>query len=215
MSDDVEAPHGYNEDGTPAAPYGYLKDGKTPRKSNRGARPGQRGNGNRARRGSSRPGGSKSPSDKVRKEQLIALGDMAIISPLAAASFSPMVAKKFGQKQADALAGDAVILTQYLPHIADGLIVLSQSKPGALAWLDQVEDKAPYLLLANVGIQVAKALVSNHLDPNPRLANAGRLQAAMRAEQLAQMIEQQAAEMGIRIDDGNEPTTVIVDEDAA
>lgn len=211
MSD--EAPHGYNEDGTPAAPYGYLKDGKTPRKSNRGARPGQRGNGNRARRAGVT---SKSPSDKVRKEQLIALGEMGIISPLAAASFSPMVAKKFGQKQADALAGDAVILTQYLPHIADGLIVLSQSKPGALAWLDQVEDKAPYLLLANVGVQVAKALISNHLDPNPRLANAGRLQAAMRAEQLAQAIEQQAAEMGIRIDDGAyEDTAVIPDEDAA
>lgn len=210
--DDDAAPHGYNEDGTPAAPYGYRADG-TPRKSNRGARPGQRGNGNRARRPTGR-GTAKSPSDKVRKEQLIALGEMGIISPLAAASFSPVIAKKFGQKQADALAGDAVILTQYLPHIADGLIVLSQSKPGALAWLDQVEDKAPYLLLANVGIQVAKALVSNHMDPNPRLANAGRLQAAMRAEQLAQAIEQQAAEMGIRIDDGMEPT-VVLDEDAA
>lgn len=213
MSDET-APHGRDENGDPLAPYGYLVDGVTPRKSNRGARPGQRGNGNAARRGGGKRPGPKSPSDKVRKEQLIALGEMGIISPLAAASFSPMVAKKFGQKQADALAGDAVILTQYLPHLADGLIVLSQSKPGALAWLDQVEDKAPYLLLANVGIQVAKALVSNHLDPNPRLANAGRLQAAMRAEQLAQMIEQQAAEMGVRIDDGNEPT-VVLDEDAA
>ena len=213
MSDET-APHGYEDDGvTPRAPYGLRADG-TPRKSNRGARPGQRGNGNRARRTPGRPA-AKSPSDKVRKEQLIALGEMGIISPLAAASFSPVVTKKFGQKQADALAGDAVILTQYLPHIADGLIVLSQSKPGALAWLDQVEDKAPYLLLANVGVQVAKALISNHMDPNPRLANAGRLQAAMRAEQLAQAIEQQAAEMGIRIDDGNEPTTVIPDEDAA
>jgi hypothetical protein len=108
-----------------------------------------------------------------------------------------------------------VILTQFLPDLADGLIVLAQSKPGALAWLDQVEDKAPYLLLANVGIQVAKALVSNHMDPNPRLAKAGRLQAAMRAEQLAAYIESQAAEMGVTINDGNEPTVVLPDEDAA
>lgn len=208
-----EAPHGRGEDGKPLAPYGYLKDGVTPRKSNRGARPGQRGNGNGAR--ARRPGvKASSPSDAQRKDQLCALGEMAIISPLAAASFSPVVAKKFGQKQADALAGDAVILTQFLPHIADGLIVLAQSKPGALAWLDQVEDKAPYLLLANVGVQVAKALVSNHLDPNPRLAKAGRLQAAMRAEQLAAAIEQQAAEMGIVLNDYEE-TAVIPDEEAA
>jgi len=212
---DTEAPHGRDADGTPLAPYGYLKDGVTPRKSNRGARPGQRGNGNRASR-ARRPGVStSSQSDKIRKEQLCALGEMMLVSPLAAASFSPVVAKKFGQRQADALAGDAVILTQYLPGLADGLIVLSQSKPGALAWLDQVEEKAPYLLLANVGIQVAKALVSNHMDPNPRLASAGRLQAAMRAEQLAQAIEAQAAEMGITLNDGNEPTVVLPDEEAA
>lgn len=211
---DEAAPHGRGEDGKPLAPYGYLKDGVTPRKSNRGARPGQRGNGNRAAR--RRPGvKSSSPSDAQRKEQLCALGEMGIIAPLAAASFSPFVANRFGQKQADALAGDAVILTQFLPDIADGLIVLAQSKPGALAWLDQVEDKAPYLLLANVGIQVAKALVSNHMDPNPRLAKAGRLQAAMRAEQLAAYIEAQAAEMGVSIPDGNEDTIPLQDQDAA
>jgi hypothetical protein len=213
MSDEA-APHGRDENGAPLAPYGFLKDGKTPRKSNRGARPGQRGNGNGAR--ARRPGvKASSPSDAQRKEQLCALGEMAIISPLAAASFSPVVAKKFGQKQADALAGDAVILTQFMPNIADGLIVLAQSKPGMLGWLDQVEDKAPYLLLANVGIQVAKALVSNHMDPNPRLAKAGRLQAAMRAEQLAAYIEAQAAEMGVSLNEEYEDTQVIPEQDAA
>lgn len=211
---DEAAPHGRDESGKPLAPYGYLRDGKTPRKGNRGARPGQRGNGNRAR--TRRPGvKASSPTDAQRKEQLLAIGDMTIIAPLAAASFSPFIANRFGQKQTDALAGDAVILTQFMPQLADGLIVLAQSKPGALAWLDQVEDKAPYLLLANVGIQVAKALVSNHMDPNPRLAKAGRLQAAMRAEQLAAYIEAQASEMGVTIPDGNEPTVVLQDEDAA
>jgi hypothetical protein len=211
---DEAAPHGRDENGEPLAPYGYLKDGVTPRKSNRGARPGQRGNGNRARRTPGRPA-AKSPSDKVRKEQLCALGEMMIVTPLATASMTPGVAKKLGQKQADALAGDAVILTEALPQLADGLIVLSQSKPGALAWLDQVEDKAPYLLLANVGIQVAKALISNHMDPNPRLAKAGRLQAAVRTMQLAEAIEQQAAEMGISFAPADEPTVVLQDEEAA
>jgi hypothetical protein len=213
MADEV-APHGRDEGGKPLAPYGYLKDGVTPRKGNRGARPGQRGNGNRA--SARRPGvKASSPTDAQRKEQLCALGEMAIITPLAAASFSPAVVKRIGQKQTDALAGDAVILTEFLPQIADGLIVLDQSKPGLLKWLDQVEDKAPYLLLANLGIQIGRAIVSNHMDPNPRLAKAGRLQAAMRAEQFAMYIEAQAAEMGVSLNEGNEPTTVIPEQEAA
>jgi hypothetical protein len=93
--------------------------------------------------------------------------------------------------------------------------VLDQSKPGLLKWLDQVEDKAPYLLLANLGIQIGRAIVSNHMDPNPRLAKAGRLQAAMRAEQFAMYIEAQAAEMGVSLNEGNEPTTVIPEQEAA
>lgn len=210
---DEKAPHGYDDNGAPLAPYGYLKDGVTPRKSNRGARPGQRGNGNRAAR-TPRAGVKKSANDEARKAQLCALGEMVVISPLAAASMTPGVARRIGQKQSDALAGDAVILTEFLPHLADGLVVLSQSKPGMLAWLDRVEDKAPYLLLANVGVQVAKALVANHMDPNPRLANAGRLQAATRSMQLVEAIEAQAAEMGIEMS-GNEPTMVIPTDEAA
>ena len=211
---DEKAPHGYEEDGvTPRAPYGHRADG-VPRKSNRGARPGQRGNGNRA--ASRRPStAKKSPSDAHRMQQLCALGDMVLISPLTAASMTPGLAKKIGKGQCDALAGDAVILTEYMPKIAEGLIVLSQSKPGMLTWLDQVEDKAPYLLLLNVGVQVGKALVSNHMNPNPRLANAGRLQGAMRAMQLAEMIENAAEEMGISIGSENEPTVPIPDEAAA
>jgi len=140
---------------------------------------------------------------------------MMIISPLTAASMTPGLSKKIGKAQCDALAGDAVILTEYMPKLAEGLIVLSQSKPGALAWLDQVEDKAPYLLLLNVGVQVGKALVSNHMNPNPRLAHAGRLQGAIRSLQLAEMIEAQAAEMGISIGSDDEPTLPIPDDEAA
>lgn len=215
MSEDVAAPHGRDEDGTPLAPYGYLKDGVTPRKSNRGARPGQRGNGNRAAR-SRRPGvRSHSRTDAQRKEALCALGEMAITGPLTALSMSPVISKRFGKDQADAIAGDAVILNEAMPALADGLIVLSQSKPGALAWLDGVEEKAPYLLLASVGVQVAKALVTNHLNPNPEFARAARLQAAMRQQEFINAIERQAAEMGVQFGGGEEPTVRIPDEAVA
>lgn len=212
MDESKAAPHGRNEDGTPKTPYGVNLDG-TPRKSNRGARPGQRGNGNRARKAG--PGAKlNNATDAQRKAALCSLGEMAITAPLAALSASPVVAKRFGQDQANALAGDAVILNEAMPAIADGLIVLSQSKPGALAWLDQVEEKAPYLLLASVGVQVMKALVTNHMNPNPKLAEAGRLRARMAQEAMILAVEEEAARMGIVIN-GDEPTVPIPSEDAA
>jgi len=206
------APHGRNDDGSPKTPFGVNLDG-TPRKSNRGARPGQRRGG--AGRSKSRPGvKSTSASDAQRKAMLCQLGEMTFIGPLAALSVAPPIVSRFGKEQADALAGDAVILQEYMPHVADGLIVLSQSKPGALTWLDQVEEKAPFLLLASVGVQLTKALVNNHLNPNPALANAGRLRAQMNQQAMIQAIENEAAAMGINVN-GEEPTSVIPQEDAA
>lgn len=213
VDSDKAAPHGRNEDGTPKTPYGVNLDG-TPRKSNRGARPGQRGNGGRSR--PPRPGAkSTNATDAQRKAALCQLGEMGITAPLAALSASPLIITRFGKDQADALAGDAVILNQYMPHLAEGLIVLSQSKPATLAWLDTVEEKAPFLLLASVGIQLAKALIGNHMNPDPRLANAGRLQAQMSARAMADAIEQEAARMGLNVDPDEEPTTPIPQENAA
>jgi hypothetical protein len=205
------APHGRDEFGEPKTPYGKNLDG-TPRKSNRGARPGQRRAGGRTKGPAKKA--QHSPTDEQRKAALCQLGEMAITGPLVALSVAPPVVSRIGQEQADAFAGDAVILTQFMPHLADGLIVLSQSKPAALAWLDTVEEKAPFLLLASVGVQLVKALANNHMNPNPNLAAAGRLQAQMNQEMMIREIERQAAEMGINVN-GEEPTTVIPTEEAA
>lgn len=183
-----KAPHGLNEDGTPMAPFGYNVDG-TPRKSNRGAKAGQKGN------TTSRP--TTSRTDARRKETLVGLADMLVITPLAGLSASPQLERRFGPAQTDALAGDAVIIGHFMPSLADSLIVLSQSKPGALAWLDSVEEKAPYLMLAQVGMQLTKALVENHLSPNPNLAAAGRTMVRARMEMLAAQINAEAEAMGI------------------
>lgn len=192
---DPKAPHGRDEHGEPLAPYGYKVDGN-PRLSKRGAAPGQRGNGNSRATATSKPASSKQV-DAKRKEMLLALTDMCVVTPLAGLSASPMLEKRVGKKHTDALAGDAVIVSHFAPSLADSLIVLSQSKPGALAWLDQVEEKAPYLMLANVGIQMAKAFIGNHLNPDPRLAESGRTLVQMRAAQMAQAIEDEARAMGI------------------
>lgn len=205
------APHGYEEDGVTAkAPYGWNVDG-TPRKSNRGARAGQRGNGNA--RATKRPGVSAtSMTDKKRKEMLVGLAEMFVVTPLAGFSASPMLSKRLGPQHTDALAGDAVIVSHFMPSIADGLIILSASKPETLRWLDSVEDKAPFLMLAQVGVQVVKALVSNHANPNPQLAAAGRTMVAMRVQEMADEINREAEAMGIPTD---VPTGPVPEEEEA
>jgi len=189
--DDPKAPFGLDGSGAPIAPYGYKVNGE-PRISNRGAKPGMRGNG-----GKKAISAAASKTDEKRKEMLVALADMFLVTPLAGASLSPFLSKRFGERQTNALAGDAVIVSTFAPSAADGLIVLSQSKPGALARLDTVEEKVPYLLLLQVGVQMTKAFIGNHLNPDERLANAGRTLASMKAAQMAEEIERQAAELGV------------------
>jgi len=125
---------------------------------------------------------------------------MFIVMPLAAMSAAPPIQKRLG-KHADALGGDAVIISHYSPAVADSLIVLSQTKPGVLTWLDRMDEKAPYLMLANVGIQITKALVSNHMNPNADLNAAGRTLAASRAAQMVDAINAEAAANGIQPED--------------
>jgi hypothetical protein len=123
------------------------------------------------------------------------IADMTIVSPLATASQAAVLATRIGARQADALAGDAFILSQYMPHIADGLILLSKTKPATLAWLDRAEQNAPYLVLARAIMGAGKAILDNHLNPNPNVAAAGRSLAALRIAQMAEAVNAQAAAM--------------------
>jgi hypothetical protein len=194
---DSSAPHGRDGNGTPLAPYGLNVDG-SPRKSNRGARAGQRkSNGPAsARKSSAAPTvAGSSLSDADRKGMLCELADMMLTSPLASASQVPFVVNRFGPKQSDALAGDAFILSQYFPGIADGLILLSKTKPHTLAWLDKLEENAPMVVLTNALLRAGKAIADNHINPNPRVAQAGRSLAALRMAQMAEAVNAQAAAM--------------------
>lgn len=199
------APHGRDDAGSPLAPYGLNLDG-TPRKSNRGARPGQRQGGGR-RSGSRRPSPASSiPSastssltDVERKGMLCELVDLYLVAPLAAASAVPIVANYIGPRQADALAGDALILNHFAPNISDGLILMSKTKPKTLAWLDKAEENAPVLLLTSAILQAGKAFLLNHLSPDPRMAQAGRSLAQMKMQEYAMRINEEAAETAARM----------------
>lgn len=193
--DDVKAPFGYDEDGvTPKAPLGYKSDGN-PRISNRGRKAGSVGTTPRRTSSTRRKGGR---SDAQRRDMLTMLADMWITTPLAALSKSDALAKRIGEKQTDALAADAVIVDHFKEGLADGLIELSKSKPSVLAWMDTVEEKAPWIMLATVGVQVAKAVVENHLNPSKEMANYGRQLAQVKAAKFAADIEAEAQSMGVK-----------------
>jgi hypothetical protein len=181
----VLAPHGRDDDGKPLTPYGLKVDGN-PRKSRRGAAPGSKGNTGSSRTSSASKGATRlSMSDRDRKAALIQYG--ALISQgLIGTSMARPVVKKFGQKQADALACDGLVLGQASDALADGLIHLAQYKPGVLAWMDKADEASPYLQLAMVGAQIGAALVRNHMNPDVRMAKAARDQLTGQAEEMAQ-----------------------------
>lgn len=202
-----EAPHGYAEDGvTPRAPYGLKADG-TPRLSNRG-----RTSKKAAQQGPAATKGRSASAQRARDQRdgLLALAD-AVLSPAMAAASSPAFAKKIGQKRADGLAGGLVILDGYVPAYADWVVQLAQTKPGMLAWMDRLEDNAPYLQGAIITAQLMKALAGNLVNPDPRLAEAARLKAQIRNAQMADAIEQEAAKMGISLTPEPEPVHQGVD----
>jgi hypothetical protein len=199
---DPRAPHGRDNNGTPLAPYGHNIDG-TPRKSNRGARAGQKGNGGRRKSPASAGPVTvvSNLSDTDRKGMLTELADMFIVSPLASASQVPFIKSRIGSRQTDALAGDAFILAQYMPGIADGLILWSKTKPGTLAWLDKLEGAAPALVFTNALLAAGKAIADNHMNPNPSVANAGRALAALKIAQMANAVNEQAARINVAADE--------------
>lgn len=201
--DNPDAPFGFNDDGTPLAPYGHKANGQ-PRLSNRGPRPGQ-GSNSESRRNKPTPitvkGKAQEERDNQRKAALLQLSDMLIATPLAAASSSAALAKRIGEKQTDALAGDAVIWAYYAPSLADAAIAYSEHKPRTLAWMDGIEEKAPILMFASVGLQMAKAFIGNHTEPNPEVAKAGRRLARLNVAKMAAAINAEAEAMGIPTDD--------------
>lgn len=206
ISDDPVAPFGRDDEGEAIAPFGLKVNGE-PRLSNRGAKAG----GNKPRsprvRAPRAVGGSRNRSDVDRKKSLIGLADMLIITPLTGLSASPQVVARLGQRHADAFAGDAVIIQQEIEPLADALVELSQTKPQLLSWLDNVEQNAPWIPLAMVGLRMTKAFVENHTNPNPELAAAGKLMGRVKQAQFIEMIRAQAREMGINPDE--EPTVVM------
>lgn len=198
---DPAAPHGRDtETGDPLAPYGFKTDG-TPRLSNRG-----RTSSKKPAAGPSATKGRGASASKARgqRDGLLQLAD-AIMSPAMAAVSNPGVAKRIGERRAAGIAGSLVIVDGFIPAYVDQVVTLSQSKPGMLAWMDRMEDSAPYMGLAIVTAQLVKAVATNMMQPDPRLADAARLKARVRAAQMAAAVEEEARRQGVSLVPEPEP----------
>lgn len=193
---DPLAPHGYDDDGVPLAPYGLKADGN-PKLDGRGRLAGQKVASPKKRTPSKATTKDREKADT--KATLVGLAD-AVTLPLVGASKSGLVARWMGEHQAMALAGDAVILDAYAPAAADVFLQFAETRPSLLTFLDTLEEQAPLISAAMLGIQITKAIVANHMKPDARLARSGLLMAQIKGAQMAEQIEKQAAEMGIPTD---------------
>ena len=193
----VVAPHGRDAENVPKAPYGYNQDGN-PRKSNRGRRAGggvsapQKKTEKNVKAGS-RP---KSRSRDETKYQLMELVGELTASVAKGADTAPVRAK-IGDRHADAIMGHAVIVQAVAPDVLDGVILAAEKKPGLLAWMDKAEQAAPMVLIAKGLATLTAAIVQNHMNPSPELANAARSMVKVRTARYVTAIEEEAAELGL------------------
>lgn len=191
-----EAPHGYGADGKPLAPYGYKADG-TPRKDGRGRPAGGRVAAPKKKAApAKKSSGPAARTQAETREMLVAVADI-VLMPVAGFGASPLARRWLGERHAAALPGDVVIAQSCMPDLADAVMVMAQTRPGMLNFLDRVEENAGALLVARALLNMTKAIVGNHVQPDPRLAEAGRTLLAVRAAQMAEAIEAQAQAMGI------------------
>lgn len=191
---DPAAPHGRGADGEPLAPYGYKADG-TPRLSNRGRKAGPAAPPKKATKNT-----AAAPARGSREQvqaQLVELGRM-LTTPAAAAVSTKQARARLGERRADQLAGTVVILEAHLEPAAAAYMTMAEEKPGLLAFIDKMDDKLPYLALAQVGIQIGKAVVANWVNPSRQLAAAAAKLAPLRAAQYAAAVEAQAAAYGVQ-----------------
>ncbi|MER7953058.1 hypothetical protein ABTY59_37335 [Streptomyces sp. NPDC096079] len=205
MADDIDeqAPHGRDENGTPYAPYGYKANGD-PKLSNRGrpaanagpkvAAPPKKAGAPAAKSAAKTSSAKKGRSEEETRGMLLGLAQM-VITPLAAAGVNPAVRKRIGNRQGDALAGDAVILHAAAPGLVDGVMAYAKHKPGVLAWMDKAEDLAPsFLLIQELG-KLGAALAKNHMAPDQSLAAGARSLVNVAALQHARALREMEAEL--------------------
>jgi hypothetical protein len=196
ISDDVNAPFGYDEDGTVIAPYGLKADG-TPRLSNRGrtAGAGFGGGGSKKRTAPAppkKPTASKGPADKptVRSNGQVDYTAAAVAYTSIAATLPglagglPFVSKMIGERQSLALRGDTAILASVAEPLGEAIGAMAPR----VSWLQGLLKggtipKDVFTLVTAIG-QATAAIVENHRKPSVQLAEMGQAVTVLRVQRI-------------------------------
>ncbi|MFG2848498.1 hypothetical protein ACGF12_35865 [Kitasatospora sp. NPDC048296] len=200
ISDDVQAPFGYDEDGTVIAPYGLKADG-TPRLSNRGRTAGQGFGGGGAPKKKaapappkkSRPGPAEQPTVK-RNGQVdyvaAATGAVSMAAMIPGLLGGTKLAERFiGPKHSLALRGDSAILGMMAEPLGAALGTIAPGVPWLAGLLKGGSIPKEWAVLAVTLSKLTMAVVENHRQPSQQLADLSQSMVALQAQQIAQQIK--------------------------
>jgi hypothetical protein len=219
ISDDPKAPFGYDEDGHVIAPFGLKADGN-PRTSNRGRRPGD-GFGAAPKKTAPAPKKKPAPTPAEkpaadRRGQLdyrvVAGGLVALAAiPFQVAGSDPggFLGRLIGEKQVTALRGDAAIISMFAQPLGNALGGVASVNPWLAAKLEGGNLPKEYVVLAVTASQMVSALVGNHRDPSPQLAEMAQEMAAVQAAEIKRNID------ALRQQEEEQPTAGPFDETGA
>jgi hypothetical protein len=211
ISDDVNAPFGYDEDGSVLAPFGLKADG-TPRLSNRGRTAGQGFGGGGAKKKTApappkrtRPTAAEQPTVKKNGQVdyvTAATGAVQMLSMLPSLG-AGLLERFIGPKQAMALRGDGAILGMMAEPLGQAIGAVAPGVPWLAGLLKGGSIPKEWAVLAVTLSKTGMALFDNHRKPNEQLADLAQSMVALQAQQIAQQIKamQDEAEAAAAEDD--------------
>ncbi|MEU9048381.1 hypothetical protein AB0D63_43335 [Kitasatospora sp. NPDC048343] len=198
ISEDPQAPFGYDEDGTVIAPYGLKADG-TPRLSNRGRTAGQGFGGTGTGPKKKAPAPPKKPRPSAAEQPTVKRnGQIDYVSAATGAiqlgSMLPGLAAGFlerfiGPKQAMALRGDAAILGMMAEPLGGAIGAIAPGVPWLASMLKGGSIPKEFAVLAVTLGKATMAIIDNHRNPSQQLADLSQSMVALQAQQIAQQIK--------------------------
>lgn len=201
ISDDVNAPFGFDEDGTVIAPYGFKADG-APRLSNRGRTAGSGFGGTgpgrkRAAAPQKKGPASRGPADKGPADKPVIKSNGQVDYISAAAGYAsigamlpglvgglPFVTKLIGERQSLALRGDTAILSAVAEPVGEAVGAMAPRVPWLQSLLKGGAVPKDVFMLCTAVVQAGVAIVENHRNPSAQLAEMGQQTTVLKVQRI-------------------------------
>lgn len=204
VSDDLQAPFGYDEDGTVIAPFG-LKANGDPRLSNRGRSAGS-GFGSTPKKTAPAPK-KRAPRSAAETPTVNRAGQTnyataatgmvevsSVVLTLAGADPGGFISRVIGKKQTTALKGDATILAMCAEPLGQAVGAFAPRTPWLATLLEGGSISTDVVVLAVTLGKMTSALIENHRNPSEELAELGNQLTGLRIQGIRDEIAAMAAQ---------------------